>query len=1004
MANTLGSVEIDLIARVGRLEADMARAQRTVRSKTRSMADSARQNMRAIGAAAAAAGTAFAAFTVRQINAADEIAKTAEQVGISAESLQELRFAAERTGAGAQKLDDGMLRLNRRLGLFVTTGGGPAAASFEQLGISATTAEGKVKSTEQVFNEIVAALEGYGSQAEIAAIASGFFGDRAGPQLASLLNEGSEGIRELREEKRQYGIVTNEAAEKAEQAADALTNVKSVLGGTFTRLVADNAEQIAALASGFADLVVEAGEFWGLVERDNGAIAGLRGEANELASRIMALRDQVRQYEEQLTSADEHMRNVAAATLPGLRAALDQAEAEYAEMSAELRGNTQAVQDNSAAVDANDAEHANLAATLPSVRDMLDLAKTALDNNAAAQEDLAEETADTEQETRNLASTISDHLNGALGALVGQAQQLKSDFESLRNELDPVAAATEEYKADVDTLAQAFEAGLIPSAEEYAELLATLRDRYVETTTETENLTSTQASIEDWASALQAAFGGIEGSAGDAIRGIVGVIGTINEMRSVAAQQGGSLNIAQQLQFGASLGALTGQILGIQGPSGQLGAAVGGAGGMFLGGLVGAGPIGAIIGAALGGSLFEDDGETTPRIQIMGGRALTAADAGTDSRYFRRTDLGVSVRGQRITEALGDGYAQILDQIVSLDAVFAQIARSTDLTSIDRLAAQVSSSSGGDAILGTYEGDVSVDQILADRFNALMRGFDESVQRLVGTVSDTEDGLRRLGASITLIDELDSGALEQYAEAMQRADRTVVEALRDQARELTDLAWSSSGTTSELEQLAAGTQAFNAAIVQTLMAIESASQGVTQITQDTRDAFAFRQAGISGGAGAQRNFLIQRAEQLIGEIGTLGSAAAVQQQIQLINQLIAQAGGLVSDERFAQFVQNVDPMLERAETAAQARLDQFENQASTLAQQTSDAVRDAIGAFDEPAASIATAADTQSAAAETFAAASTEFAGSVVTMGSYLASLPDRIEIVVAGNEVNTAA
>jgi hypothetical protein len=51
--------------------------------------------------------------------------------------LQELRYAAEQSGASAELLDDGIRKLNQRLGDVATDGTGAAAGAFERLQIAA---------------------------------------------------------------------------------------------------------------------------------------------------------------------------------------------------------------------------------------------------------------------------------------------------------------------------------------------------------------------------------------------------------------------------------------------------------------------------------------------------------------------------------------------------------------------------------------------------------------------------------------------------------------------------------------------------------------------------------------------------------------------------------------------------------------------------------------------------------------------------------------------------
>lgn len=151
------------------------------------------------GLATAAVGLAGAAglgaLTARLLTLGDRIGKVSSQVGISAESLQKFQFAAEQSGVGAEAMNKALQKLNRNIGE-ASTGTGPAADALEQLGLSAVTSSGQIKSTETIFGEVAGALSQVESDAIKASIASDLFG-RAGVELLPLLNSGAGAVEEF---------------------------------------------------------------------------------------------------------------------------------------------------------------------------------------------------------------------------------------------------------------------------------------------------------------------------------------------------------------------------------------------------------------------------------------------------------------------------------------------------------------------------------------------------------------------------------------------------------------------------------------------------------------------------------------------------------------------------------------------------------------------------------------------------------------------------------------
>lgn len=971
--------------------------------KVRDSAERVAKQAAQLTAAFAAAGTAVLGFATRQVEVIDGMAKAARAAGVSAEALQELRFAAERSGASARQLDEGLRRMNRRIGL-AADGAGPAAATLEKMGIAVRDAGGNVRSTEDVLQEFIVKTGELGSQAEIAAAASALFGDDAGPKLALLLAEGESGIAGLREEARKYGIVSNANAAQAEKTQDAITNLKQVfgaLGQTIAVTVAPVLEQLARFLATAIPVAATGAQvaIRRLRELMVRALSDITNKARETVDSILAWVPANTDLARSLGETSDKLRGFSADT-GDLATVL---ETETNDALADLDEKINQISQGSipTAVQALDdmSDGATSASDdLDGMSESLDSATTSAEGVGAASQSTSSDLDDlcasldtTARCGRNLAETV-----GPEGGLTAFIEEMA---DAMRLEAMP---ATSALLGEFDRLAD--------GGETLGGELEGVKDA-------TEDLIETQAPLEGWADALTAAFGGIEGSAGDAVRGIAGVIGSINQLNATAARQGGTLTLAQQIQGGAQIGGFAGQALGIQGPSGQAGSAIGGALGYAAGagltagmtGILGAagGPIGAIIGAVLAGSLFEDSGETNPRIAITNNRLFEELDRGDPegiaARYLtpfsRRSALGVTFQGQQITEALGGSAAQqILDGIVEFDQAIADIVRESGLGDMDLIKQALLGPTGDSTRV--YEEGVSLDEILADRFNIVLTGFDETIQRLVGTVTDAEEGFRRLGAAVILVSELETGPLEQYEEALRQAGLTVVESLDEQGSALITLAENYSGSTAELEQLAAGTQAFNQAVIQTLASIDAAKAAVSDITQGTLEGLEFRRIGEDEGPGAQIKFLLDRARQLRGEISGLDSPEAVQQQVALINQLVNQASGLLQPGQIGQFIDNVTPLLTSAEDLAQKRLETIREAVIDVATETGNAIKDAI---KEPAATMESASATMTDAANVIIDASNRFQQGANVFGTKVDQFPSQIDVVVAGSEVNAA-
>lgn len=248
----------------------------------------------AIGVAGIA--TAFAIATKRAIGFADQIGKTAKVVGLSAEALQELRFAAQQTGVATLGLDDSIRRMQRRLGEFINSGAGPAQKAIEKLNISITDAAGQFVGTEQAFFRVVDAMQQLETVAERSAIAAQLFGDDFGPKLVTLTDKGVAGIQALRQEARDLGLVIdNEAVAASERAQDEFGKLAGLIQTRVVKAFADNAEAIKTATTLMIDLAIEIfnvidtfAKFTGLAEK------GIKDLEKDNAALLLTVNELVR--------------------------------------------------------------------------------------------------------------------------------------------------------------------------------------------------------------------------------------------------------------------------------------------------------------------------------------------------------------------------------------------------------------------------------------------------------------------------------------------------------------------------------------------------------------------------------------------------------------------------------------------------------------------------------------------------------------------------------------
>lgn len=153
-----------------------------------------------------------------------------QKVGISTEAVQELGYAAKVSGVNAEQLQHGFQRLALGLAEAKKSGTGPLVDGLTALGISFS--EVKNQTPDEMLQTLADRFADMPDGAKKTAAAMQIFG-KAGADLIPLLNRGGDGIKELRKEAEDLGLVmskdTAEAFEKLEESS-------AKIGGTLTGL------------------------------------------------------------------------------------------------------------------------------------------------------------------------------------------------------------------------------------------------------------------------------------------------------------------------------------------------------------------------------------------------------------------------------------------------------------------------------------------------------------------------------------------------------------------------------------------------------------------------------------------------------------------------------------------------------------------------------------------------------------------------------------------------
>lgn len=199
-------------------------------SRITSLAGSAQLAL--VGMAAAAIG-GLAVLIRRTINLAENLDKMSLRTGVSTEALSQMAFVAEQSGTNIDTFEKSLFRLQDTI-QDARDGLETARRSFQAIGVSVEQLEGL--DANQQFVVVADALNRLTDAGMRSALAMDIFG-RAGRQVLPIIELGSQGIREMREEADRLGrTISEQTADQAAELVDALNELKSAFQGVIIQV------------------------------------------------------------------------------------------------------------------------------------------------------------------------------------------------------------------------------------------------------------------------------------------------------------------------------------------------------------------------------------------------------------------------------------------------------------------------------------------------------------------------------------------------------------------------------------------------------------------------------------------------------------------------------------------------------------------------------------------------------------------------------------------------
>ena len=203
------------------------------------------------GKALAPLSKASAAVTGGLLAAATSAGKTADDLntlskvtGISVEQLQKYKAAADFVDVSVESIAKSQQKLKKTMAS-AKDGTKAAAENFAKLGVTITDADGKLRDSDDVFQDVIAALGQMEEGTERDALAMEIFGKSAG-ELNPLIEDAGETYRKVAETFETHSIqpLSQDQLDKAQAFQDKLDELKLVGGTALEQLGAKAAEAL----------------------------------------------------------------------------------------------------------------------------------------------------------------------------------------------------------------------------------------------------------------------------------------------------------------------------------------------------------------------------------------------------------------------------------------------------------------------------------------------------------------------------------------------------------------------------------------------------------------------------------------------------------------------------------------------------------------------------------------------------------------------------------------
>lgn len=252
---SLGSLTLDLIAKVGGFVTGMDQASRVAQDRMRKITQFTAKASAAVGLSLSGIGIAAVAMAKSFVDSATQIENLSKLAGSNTEVFQRWAAGASTVGISQEKLADILKDTQDKIGDFVQTGGGAMADFFENIApkVGVTADQFRKLSGPQALQLYVSSLEKANlSQSDFTFYMEAIASDSTA--LLPLLRNNGEAMAEYGDQAERLGaIMGGDMLEAAKQARQELAELDMVKQGLVNRISAELLPSLSNLSDELTD-------------------------------------------------------------------------------------------------------------------------------------------------------------------------------------------------------------------------------------------------------------------------------------------------------------------------------------------------------------------------------------------------------------------------------------------------------------------------------------------------------------------------------------------------------------------------------------------------------------------------------------------------------------------------------------------------------------------------------------------------------------------------------